>query len=134
MGRPKLPAAERTNREKVGEILRGLRQRQALSLEGVCRSLGDDVTRARLWGIEKGNLPYSGLLFQLCSLYSESPESIIERATGQSSLNLLGSFFLHPGGPKLDMRRVVISMTTEEEDLVKGYLDWLRYRLVMAGR
>ena len=134
MGRPRLSGSERSARQKVGGVLRLLREGQQLSLDEVCRFLNDNVPRARLWGIEKGILPYSGLLVRLASLYSKSPESIIEQATGQSSLNLLGSFLLLPSSPESTRRRVFILMTSEEEELVKSYLDWLRYRRVMGVR
>ena len=96
--------------------------------------MGGNVKRARLWGIEKGTLPYSGLLIQLAALYSKTPEEIIEEATGQSSLDLLGSLLAHLPQPTATRHQVVMSMTIEEEQLIKRYLDWLRYCEVMGSR
>ena len=132
MGRPRLSNSVHRERERVGEALRQLRRGQHLTLDAVCSSLAQNVTKSRLWGIEKGNLPYAALLFQLSSLYSASPEAIIEQATGQSSLNLLGSFFIPPVEPDPPRQSVDMPMTSEEEALVRTYLDWIRFRKMMG--
>ena len=117
----------------VGVILRRLREQQAFSLGQVCQLLGGDVTRARLSGIEMGKLPFTGLLVRLSSIYSTTPEAIVKEATGQSSLNLVGSI-LGVAASRVAVRHIVrIAMTSEEEAIVRLYLDWIRYRQMVGA-
>ena len=124
MPRPPLPAAERRAREQVGGVLRHVRREQKMSLGEVCARLGKD---------EKGRLPYQRLLVRLAALYSRTPESIIEEATGQSSLNLLRTFLGLAPELGADRRRVVLDMTPGEEVIVTSYLDWIRYHELMRA-
>ncbi len=132
MGRPALSGSDRSTREKVGKVLRRLREEQPMTLADACRYLGSDVTRARLWGVERGTLPYSGLLVRLASLYEKPSEAIIEQATGQSSLNLLLSLFTGLAEVISTRHPVTMEMTLEEEVIVRSCLDLLRYREVMG--
>ena len=95
--------------------------------------MGGDIKRARLWGIEKGKLPYSRVLMRLASFYSDSAEAIIEKATGQASLNLLATFLDETVPSAAAKRNKIIYVTTEEEEIVKKYLAWVRYQRKMEA-
>ncbi len=133
MSRPPIPPAELRTREAVGVILLRRREQQAFSLGQVCQSLGGDVTRARLSGIERGKLPFERLLVRLASIYSTTPEAIVKEATGQSYLNLMGSILGVAASSVAGRRIVRISMTSEEEVGVRLYLEWIRYRQMVGA-
>ena len=58
---------------------------------------------------------------------------IIEKATGQASLNLLATFLDETVPSAAAKRNKIIYVTAEEEEIVKKYLAWVRYQRKMEA-
>ncbi|MBI4339050.1 MAG: hypothetical protein HY680_03760 [Chloroflexi bacterium] len=103
-----------------------------MSTRAASKLLGETLKHVRISLVERGKLPYQGVLGQLAALYGTTPERVIKEATGQEFLDFVGTFLGSSVSASGRTERLEESITGKEKAALQNYLQWLRFQAMVA--